>query len=290
MRKTMTVLASLCLAAALGPKGSAQELGAQGPPKILQIYVEEVKPGHGPAHEKLEAAWSHAFAEAKWPVHYLALTSMTGVNVAWYLSGYPSFEAMEKADQEMEKQSALQATNAEFTQKDGEHLSGGRAIIARLQEDMSHIRPIPLAQARYFRVTRTAVRVGRSLEFRESNKILREAFEKSGIKTGFAMFSVVGGYGGPTYLAMTPMKTLAEMDEMPAGGKSIRDAMGEETFKTYLKLLSESVAQSENLLFSVNSKMSYPPQAWIDSEPGFWKPAAPAKAPAAKAKAEPAKK
>jgi hypothetical protein len=264
-------------------------LGADGPPKILRIEVEEVKVGHGSLHEKIETGWSQAFAEAKWPVHYLALTSMTGANVAWFLSGFPSFAALEKADRDMEKLPALQATVAQFAQKDGEHLSGGRTIIATLQEDMSHTSPVDLAKVRYFRVVRTAVRVGRSLEFREANRMLRAAYVKSGAKPGFALFSVVGGYGGPTFLALTPMNSLAVLDDGPALGKSIRDAMGEEGLKTYLKLLTDSVAQSETLLFSVNSKMSYPPQAWIDVEPGFWKPAA-AKAPSAKAKAEPAKK
>lgn len=283
MRKTLTFLASALLAASWA---SAQTAPADGPPKILQIYIEEVKPGHGLAHEKIEAAWSNAFREANWPVHYMALTSMTGVNVAWYMSGYPSFAALEKADQDMEKQPALQATVAQFSGKDGEHLSGGRSVIARLQEDMSVLQPVNLAKTRYFRVVRTAVRVGRGVEFREANKLLLAAYQKSGTTPGFAMFGVVGGYGGPTFLAMTPLTTLAVMDDGPAMGKALRDAMGEDGYKAYVKLLTDSVAQSETLLFNVNSKMSYPPQAWIDAEPGFWKSAKPA----AKPKAEPAKK
>lgn len=286
MRKTIAFLAAACVAAGFGIRAAAQEPGADRPPKLLQIYVEEIKPGHGPAHEKVEAAWSHAFAQAKWPVHYTAMTSLTGVNVAWFITGYESFAALEKADQAMEKNPALQATVSQMTQQDGEHLSGGRSIIARLEESMSHVTPTSLAKARYFRVVRTAVRVGRGVEYREANKMLLAAFAKSGVKPGFAMFSVVGGYGGPTFLAITPFTSLAVLDDGPANGKAIRDAMGDEGYKAYVKLLTDSVAQTETLLFSVSSKMSYPPQAWIDAEPGFWKSAKPA----AKPKAEPAKK
>ena len=47
----------LCLAS--GPASVvAQESGAgQAPPKILQIYIESVKPGKGAAHEKIEVGW-----------------------------------------------------------------------------------------------------------------------------------------------------------------------------------------------------------------------------------------
>ena len=172
MRQFIPFLAAAWVATGFGSWSTAQTLGADGPPKILQTYVEEVKPGHGPAHEKLESAWSQAFAEGKWPVHFMALTSITGVNVAWFMSGYDSFAAIEKADQAMEKVPTLKAANDQFSQKDGEHLSGGRGIIARLQKDMSHTSPVNLAKTRYFRVVRRAVRVGKGLAFREANKML----------------------------------------------------------------------------------------------------------------------
>ena len=151
--------------------------------------------------------------------------------------------------------------------------------------------PGQLGNARFFRISRTTVRAGHTLEYQEANRLLRAAFEKAGVKTGFAVFSVVGGYPVPSYLSLTRMTSMAEMDEVPANSKALREAMGEETFKTYLKLLADSVAQSETLVFAVNPLMSYPRPAWVEADPAFWKPAAPAKAPAAKtkAKAEPAK-
>lgn len=289
MTKLITLLAFACLGAGLTAPATAQAPVGEPPPKILQIAVEEVKPGHGKAHEKLETAWSRAFADAKWPVHYLALSSLTGVNAAWYLSGYPSFAAMEKADKDMEKQPALQAANSAFAEKDGEHLSGGRSIIAVLQESMSRPMAGTIGSARFFRISRVTVRAGHTLEYLEANRLLRAAYEKAGVKAGFAVFSVVGGYPVPSYLSLTRMTSMAEMDEVPANTKALREAMGEETFKTYLKLLADCVAQSETLVFAVNPLMSYPRPAWVEAEPGFWKPAPPAKAPAAKAKAEPAK-
>ena len=45
----------------------AGSLAAQtmGPPPYLQIFREEVKVGHGPAHVQTEAGWPRAFRAAK---------------------------------------------------------------------------------------------------------------------------------------------------------------------------------------------------------------------------------
>ncbi|MEO7136682.1 MAG: hypothetical protein ABI037_03100 [Gemmatimonadales bacterium] len=50
----------------------------EGRPKVLLIFREQVKPGKDSAHEKVEAGWPRAFAKAKWPTNYLAMTTMTG--------------------------------------------------------------------------------------------------------------------------------------------------------------------------------------------------------------------
>ena len=68
-----------------------------GPPPILRIYVEQVKPGKGPAHQKAEAAFPRAFARANYPAHYIALDAMSGSSECWFLEAHSSFAETEKS-------------------------------------------------------------------------------------------------------------------------------------------------------------------------------------------------
>jgi hypothetical protein len=48
-----------------------------GPPPVLQIQREVIKEGKTAAHEKTEAEFVRAFRKAKFPGHYLAITTMS---------------------------------------------------------------------------------------------------------------------------------------------------------------------------------------------------------------------
>ncbi len=79
------------------------------PPKVLVITREVLKPGKGAAHEKWETGWPRAFAKAKWPTRYLAVSSMTGENRALYMSGYESLAAWEADTRAIEQNAVLSA-------------------------------------------------------------------------------------------------------------------------------------------------------------------------------------
>src|SRR5215813_3441664 len=130
----------------------AQAPPPPGPPKVLQIFREEVKPGKAPAHQKWETGWPKAFAKANWPTNYLAITSVTGPGEAWFLTGYDSFVAWEKDRQNLDKNAALKAEDDRLTQGDGEFLSGHRSIVAVLREDLSSKAKVTLPKMRYFQV------------------------------------------------------------------------------------------------------------------------------------------
>src|SRR5262245_1955743 len=96
---------------------------AQAPPKVLLIQREYVKPGKtGELHEKAETAFVQAMAKAKWPVNYLALTSMSGKSRALFFTFYPSFEAWEKDAAAVSKNAVLSASIEKAVSGDGELL------------------------------------------------------------------------------------------------------------------------------------------------------------------------
>ena len=78
VRKLLFGCATLLpLAAALSPMLNAQAAVEDGPPKVLVIHREYLKPGKGGAlHERSESAFVHAFADTKTDYHYFALDSL----------------------------------------------------------------------------------------------------------------------------------------------------------------------------------------------------------------------
>jgi hypothetical protein len=253
---------------------AAQEQAVMGPPKVLQIFREEVKPGKGPAHEKIEAAWARTFNKANYPAHYIAMTSVSGPSEAWFLEGHDSLASAERAEQFVEKNAALKGEVDQISQQDGELLSGGRSIIALYREEMSYrATGVNIGQMRYFYVTTVRVRPGHQDDFIEWNKIIRAAHEQANVPEHWAVFQVTLGMPAGTYLIFQPLKSLTEVDAFAqTHGKAYQDATGDEGRKKLRELASAGLLSSETNIFAFSSKMSYVSKETASADPDFWTP------------------
>jgi hypothetical protein len=288
MMKKISVLSVL-----VGCLGSLAVSQAQetmmSPPKVLSVTREMIKPGKGAVHEKWEAGWPRAFAKAKWPVHYLAVASLTGQPRALFMTGYDSLAAWEKDAAAQEKNTALSAEQAALADKDGEYLTEIRNAVFLYMPELSYHPDLAVAGARYFRIYNITVKPGHDDHFVEARKVALAAHEKANLPDHFAVFHAIAG--GPTtqYLIFIPMKSLAEVDEFPTvHGKAYKEALGEEGQKKLAEFDSQGVESSESQIFAFSPKMSYPPKEWVAADPDFWAPkAAPAAKPAAAKKEAP---
>lgn len=252
-------------------------------PNILQIFREEVKVGHGAAHAKTEAGWPRAFTKANWPTHYVALTTVTGPSEAWFITGFESLAAWEKDTQATEATPALQAELDRLSAEDAQHINNGRTIVARYRADLSHRPGVNLPAMRYFSVTTVRVRPGRNADFEASRKISVEAHKAAGVMDNHSVFQVMSGMPIGTFLIITPMKSMAEIDAGPqVHGQTYQDAVGDEGRKKLSELATSGTISAETTYFRVSPGMSYPSPEYVAADPGFWKPkpvrmAAPAK-------------
>jgi len=119
-----------------------------GPPKVLVIIREVVKLGQGPAHEKWEAGWPQAFAKVNWPVHYLAMTSLTGEPRALFLVGYESEEAWEKDNLAQRKNTALTTQLQALAAKDADFLKESRTGVFTYMPELSYNAAVDVATMR----------------------------------------------------------------------------------------------------------------------------------------------
>jgi hypothetical protein len=274
-RAWLAPLTFLCLASVPAVVAAQQATSSQSPPKVMQIFVESVKPGKGAAHEKVEIGWPQAFRKAKWPSHYLAMTSMSGPGEAWFLGGYESFAALETDLRNVEKTPTLSRELERLSQVDGELLSGTRGILAVYRPDLSYRPDIDIAQMRYVALTIMTLKPGYDSAFADVRKLVNAGHEKANMDEHWAMYQVTSGMPGPAYLLMLPMKSLQEADAaQESHGKPYQDALGEAGRRELREFTRAGMATSETKLFAFSPKMSYPSDEWVASDPQFWNPKA----------------
>jgi hypothetical protein len=262
---------------------AAQDGGAAGvaPPKVLVIQREVLKPGRaGNAHLKTESAFVQAMTAAKWPTHYFAAESLTGVSRALFFVGYPSFAAWEKDNEAMANNATLTSAFDRASVADGEQLtefSSGAFVYNEENSFRGNAGDIP--HMRYFEITQFHVKAGHDKEWNELVKMYKSGYEKAIPNGKWAMFdSMYGTDNGGMHLVFIPMRSLAEVDQSMMDDKKFFGALGEDGMKKLAELTAACLQSSQSNLFMFNPKMSYPMDEWIKADP-FWKPkaAAPAK-------------
>ena len=284
MKKVLSgfIATCLCLVGVLAVR--AQEKPPMGPPKVLTIYREVIKPGKGQAHEKVESNWAKLFAKANLGTHYIGATAMSGEPRAVFFAGFDSFEAWEKAEQAFEKlDPAIKAEDAKFAEEDGALLEGTRGVVAVYRPELSYRPGVEIGKMRYFAIEADHVRPGHGHDYEEAIKTVIAAHEKANINEHWAAFEVVAGAPDGTIIYFSPMKSLAEWDILEAThDKAFREAMGEEGLKKLREVFGAGLESEETNLLAFSPKMSYVSKETAAQDPGFWSPKPEAKPAAAK--------
>jgi hypothetical protein len=266
----------------------AQEM--PGPPKVLQITREFIKPGKaGAIHDRSESNFVTAMANAKWPTHYFAVNSLSGKVRALYFTGYDSFAAWEKDDHAVMKDKALTAELDKASVNDGELLDGMDQFVFTYDPDLSLNPTTSFTGVRYLEITSVHVKIGHQHEFHELAQMFIDGNKKAGTSAHWDAFEIAYG-GGDEYILVSPDKSMAEIDTSFAEDKQFRDALGEDGMKKLGDLEKDCLESASSELFSINPAQSYPPEEWVKADPDFWKASPAVARPAAKAAAPAAKK
>ena len=217
------------------------------------------------------------------------MTSITGPSEAWFISGYPSYEAWEKQVKSEDGDATLSAELSRLQAADGEQLESVRSVSARFREDLSMRPALNMGDYRYMSVTTVRLRPGFVDQWVEMRKNIKAAHEKAGMKDYYSVFAVQSGMTGPSFLIFIPMKSLKEADEAGPLHESAayKEALGGDAAdKKMAEVSAAAIVNTENALFAFSPKMSVPPPEYsMGDSADYWNPKpATAVAPAAKAK------
>jgi len=251
----------------------AQSQESTSIPKVLQITREFTKPGKaGMIHDQKESAFVQAMARAKWPTHYLGMTSLSGKQRALFLTPYTSFDAWQKDTEAVAKNSVLSSALDRAGMADGELLDSMDQGVFLFREELSlHPRP-DLSPMRFVEAFVVHVRPGHGKDWNDIIKMVKAGYEKGVPDAHWGCFEEAYGGDGGTYLFLTGRKSLAELDRSDDDNKKFEAAMGKDDLKKLDELWGVAVESSQQQLFAVNPRMSYVADEWIKSDPDFWKP------------------
>lgn len=281
MKKHLGSLVALCLLfTALNFTGTvaaaAQEQvnGVTPPPKVLQITTETLKPGQaGAPHQRTEGVFVQAMRNANWPEHYLGMDALSGKSRAIFFLGYDSFEAWQKDMDATQKNAGLSAALDNAAVVDGELLDSLENSSYVFRDDLSLRAPVDIPHMRYMEISIYNIRPGHEHDWETLVKMYMAALEKVP-NAHWATFEKMYGAttSGSRFIAISPMKSLAEVDQELLDGKAFAAATTEEQKQKIRDLTASAMESTESNLVQFNPKMSYVPDSWIKADPAFWSP------------------
>jgi hypothetical protein len=270
MRKNLIVAIALacvtCGAAVLRAQDQSSPI-----PKVLLIDREIVKFGKDAGHEKNETAFAKAFAAAKVPTHYLAATTMSGPDEAWFFIGFDSFADWQKSD-EWTSEHKVDDMIGPMQEKDGDYISDGNQVAATYVEKWSYKPGMNIATMRYFEVETIRLREGHDKDWEDLVTLYKGAMDKINIDEHDIFFEARYGAPNETIYIFTPRKSLDEIDTSIGTGKAFEDALGPDGLKKLAELTGAAIASDSTNLVRFSPEMSYAPDEWVKADPGFWSP------------------
>jgi len=275
MRRRISLSALLLLGTAtLATAQSPMPAGPTSPPPIIQRFREMVKVGHADAHEANERAWAGAYAKTKLPYYSIAMTSMSGPNDAWWMSGWQSFKQFDDANAALAKNKEFQAAVNQYSAKDAEYVSDGVASLWALREDLSYRDTVEWSKMHAYEMITVRARPGHDGDVKQIALKIRATHQAAHTSAHWAMYQGMMGVPDGTYLVIIPLKSVADIDEGMKEDAQFAKALGEAGGKELDKLSSDGIISTETNLFAVSAKMSYVSEDWRVADADFWKGAA----------------
>jgi hypothetical protein len=280
----------LCSVAGLALAGSMAAAHAQtpavSPSNILDIETISIKPYQDGPYDKVASEYPALSRQLNDPTHVLAMEALTGSPRAIYLTGFDSYEALQKSEEWLLGDAATDAKSDALDAREAPYISEVRHTLWHYRPELSdNVAGVDIPHSRYWEVIVFHMRPGHAEEFAELTKLYRDANLRIGQNIPSTAYEGVMGVTD-TYLVLVPMKSLKDADTGLAHRKDFGAALGDEGRSRLNKLSEESVASIEDNIWMVNPDWSYVDKSWIEADPQYWAPepaAKPARKPAPKA-------
>jgi hypothetical protein len=269
MKKWLCSAAGLSFALAGYPAAFAQP-AAVPPPNILNIETINIKPYADGPYDRVASEYPALSQELKDPLHFVAMEALTGSPRAIYLSGFDSFEALQKNEEWVPTDAAADTKIDALDARQAESISEVHHTLWHYRPDLSNnVAGADIPHSHYWEVIVFHMRPGHVEHFAELTKLYRDAYLKIGQNIPWSSYEGLMGVTD-SYLVLVPMTSLKDEDNGLAHHKDFDAALGDEGRNRMNKLSEENVASVEDNLFMVNPEWSFVEKSWADADPQYW--------------------
>jgi hypothetical protein len=238
-------------------------------PKYIWVQTEQYQAGKQAAYMKLGQAFKEAMAKTEFT--WLAEMPVAGNgNEVTYVMFPDNFAFIDKAMAAFIKAGEEMAQrNAALVTEGMAAVDHSRSYIAELQPELSTVTDkFSPAQMTRVWVTTFQLKPGARVEFADYLKETRAMREKAGDQSPRLVYFVVSGEPVPAFVVVSPLKSLAELDEPPLPAY---EALNTPLFKQHvLSTVKNTIAAINRTIFMIDPRLSLPPENFLAENPGFW--------------------
>ena len=241
------------------------------PPNVLRVTRSLVKPGRRVELARVRARRAEALADARWPRPSIALTSLTGPDEVWRLTGYEAFEAWNEDLETSRRMPALSSLLELLDHQEGDLLLESREVTAIYHPEISYQPEFDWAHMRFLDVITIQLRPGHHAEYLQNRKLVMDAHQRAALDEHILIYTVSSGWRSGTYLVLRPLRALGDLDLMEEmHGKRYGEILGDDNRKRVIELFAAAVEREEEEYFAVDNHASHVTAAWAGSDPDYW--------------------
>jgi len=286
MKRTFLLLSAVCLLFTLNAARAAAQAG--GPPRVFLFEREELRPGKFEEHlrESNTFARTLAYARKAGQASYVRLGMFPvagNYNEVVYAYPFESLEQWAQYSRDLERwMTAPGPVKAYFDGLTGPPRAGedlhtsNRSMVAVYHPELSH-NPRTSPRVRYVSLSTFRVKIGHYGDWMRLTAMYIDAVKKMKGDRHWAVYEAVGGAPAGTFIILTSLESLAELDATLAASAEFPKAMGEK-LGDFEKLSAAAVESITTNIYQIDPRMTNPPEAFLAADPGFWSqemPAAP---------------
>ncbi len=243
-----------------------------GPPKFLNMVHQQLKPGRSGAYDELETSLVRIYNRENLPIFWLELESMTGPSELLHLSLFDSAAAMDKATEAL---SAGLTADPNLKQMQDrllqDNISSATSVLAVRRDDMGYrANSMDFSKMRMLRLTTIFGHPGYERAFMQAEWSLSEASEKVNAKVAWAVYQVTAGLPEPSFVIVSPMRSLKDVDDALETNQALQKAQGGALEENLQELGRVAYGASDSQLYSVHQKASRVSKEFAAGDPNFW--------------------
>ena len=127
----------------------------------------------------------------KWPRPSIALTSVTGPDEAWRLTGYEAFEAWNEDLEATSRMPVFSSVLELLDREEGSLLRECREITAVYHPEISYRPTFDWAKMRFLDVITIQLRPGHHAEYLQNRKLVMDAHERAALDEHILIYTVI---------------------------------------------------------------------------------------------------